>query len=130
MDRRTFLKSIGGLVLLGAGGLLASSDSTRISPGGSPDVSAAVGPLLRDDITLRTTANGSAAYCGRLHVFDVDAQGSQFLSYADGAHTIDEIAARTGQKSKAAEVAMFFVTLGQAGYLRNRVEVSLVEYAA
>ncbi|MCL2332099.1 MAG: hypothetical protein FWC54_01235 [Actinomycetia bacterium] len=130
MDRRTFLKSAGGLVLFGLTSVLVRADSSS-TPGASlTRASAVIGPLLRDDIVVRRTSAGASAYSSRLHVFDVDALGLKFLALADGTHTIDDIATHCGQKSRAAEVALFFVTLGQAGYLQNRVEVSLVERAA
>ena len=124
MDRRTFLKTAGGLVLFGVASVLVGGDTLQ------PHASADVGPLIREDIDLRITATGASAWVDNVQVFDVDALGARFLALADGKHTIDDIAARCGQKDKAAEVAMFFVTLGQAGYLQNRVEVSLVERAA
>ena len=89
-----------------------------------------VGPLLRTGINVRKTSEGAQAYYQRLHIFDVDADGAKFLALADGAHTIDDIAARTGKRKEAADVALFFVALGQANYLQNRVEVSIVQHAA
>jgi len=130
MDRRTFLKSAGGLVVFGLAGALMQSDSRTGSAGNSLPGKTPVGPVLRKDISLQKTPEGAQAYYQRLHIFDVDTDGAKFLALADGAHTIDDIAARTGKRKEAADVALFFVTLGQAGYLQNRVEVSIVQHAA
>jgi len=130
MDRRTFLKSAGGLVIFGLAGALMSSDSARLFAGSPSSHKAPVGPLLRKGIDMRRTSTGSRAYYDQVHLFDVDQAGAKFLKLADGTHTIDDIAARAGMKDAAAEVALFFVTLGQAGYLQNRVVVSIVENTA
>ena len=59
----------------------------------------------------------------------MDATGAELVRLADGSRTIDELASANGQL-KPADVASFFVELGQAGYLANTVLVNLTETQA
>jgi len=123
------VKSIGGLVLFAAAGTLGR-DVGEIGGAGAPGVKAtSCGPLLVEGLSFRLTPDGAEAYHGATRVFAVDQVGRELLSYADGTHSLEEIAARTGMVDSAAEVALFFVELGKAGYLQNKVVVSIVEHA-
>ena len=69
-------------------------------------------------------------YFGDTHLFTVDTQGAELMRLADGTLTIDELAESLSVPVRPADVASFFVTLGQAGYLQNTVLVNLVEIPA
>ena len=64
---------------------------------------------------------------GNTHLFDVDERGARLMCMADGSRTIDDLAASLETPADPVDVASFFVTLGQAGYLQNTVMVNLVE---
>lgn len=144
MDRRTFVKNAFGLVVLtafsGAGVLGASGCSARprdpyfMTPAiGEPED--AVGPLLMAGIGLVELPESGrvAAYYDDTELFNVDAAGAQLITLADGRRTIDEIAveaAALGCQCAPVDVALFFSSLGQAGYLRNRVLVSILDKQA
>ena len=78
--------------------------------------------LVADGDVVRGMYNGT-------HLFNVDATGAELMRLADGSRTIDELAG-AGTQLKPAEVASFFVELGQAGYLANTVLVNLTETQA
>lgn len=138
MERRSFVQGAFGLVVLVAGGGLAACSA---APGVelsadfvTPEVAAtssAKGPVMVAGIKLvRTGENEVHGYYGDTHLFSVDAQGEELVRMADGTRTIDDLAASLSLPADPADVASFFVTLGQAGYLQNVVLVNLVENPA
>ena len=118
MNRRDFLKGTAGLVIAcGLGfGQNALSDALEDF--------CCVGPKLDAGLTLSATSGGADVYRAGALAFQVNQPGARLLRMADGTHTLAEMAAALGNEY---DTAMFFVTLGKAGYLRNRVEVSVYE---
>lgn len=143
MDRRTFLTSTFGLVVLTAGvglggltgcdklGALKTTGVLFTTPAtGEPET--ATGPLMMAGIDLvdLPDADRVAAYYDGTEVFDMDQAGAMLVMLADGVRSIDDITAEALAKGYAAEpadVALFFSSLCEAGYLRNIVRVSIVE---
>ena len=143
MDRRTFLTGTFGLVVLAAGGGLGGltgcgSGASKAAGGvifttpatGEPET--ATGPLMMANIDLVEVpgADRIAAYYEGTEVFNMDAAGAALVMLADGARSIDEItdeALAKGHAAEPADVALFFSSLCEAGYLRNIVRVSVFE---
>lgn len=102
-----------------------------------PEVFAPNAPALRDGLIIRpilsfnsqNTIHFSGAHVTHddMLVITVNEIGRELLSMADGKTTIDEMVETLGLKQNASEVGLFFVTLGQAGYLKNRIEIELYE---
>ena len=127
MERRTFVKGAFGfaaLAVFAGAGALASREVTRIA---SDD---AAGPLLAEGIEFVDEPDGMrvAGVFEGTRLFLVDRAGAELAKLADGTRTIDEVADLAGVT--AADAASFFVTLGQAGYLQNKVYVNLCEVPA
>jgi hypothetical protein len=155
MERRDFVRGVGGLVVVAALGGIAGPRIVQ-SLTGSPDQGnqasqigqpvfitssgiapeAAVGPVMAADIELRATADGAQGHYDGVHLFNVDALGAQLVKLADGSRTIEQIVASTQASNPAfatlpaSSAAAFFVQLGQAGYLQNQVYVTLYENCA
>ena len=143
MERRTFIKGAFGFAVLvsGAGlGTLAAQGGTFANTargtqlfatsGVSPEL--ANGPLMQAGIEVFKLGSGDIiAYFGDTQLFTVDGTGAELVRLADGSRSIEAIALEasslTGAMVAPAEVASFFVTLGQAGYLQNTVFVNLLE---
>lgn len=136
MERRSFLRGAFGLAVLAVGGLAALSTTQDKSDDGfvTPDVALAEsveGPVMAAGIRLVPDSEGSVhGYFGDTLLFNVDEQGAELMRLADGSMTIDELASALSIPAKPADVASFFVTLGQAGFLQNTVLVNLVENPA
>lgn len=124
MNRRDFLKGTFGLVVACCVGSLGGDGLSRAEGSGT---SADVGPHLIDGLSMSKTGGGADLLYGDACVFKVNESGRTLLSYADGRHTIAEIAQKSGTAQTADQVAMFFVTLGEAGYLQSKIEVNIVE---
>lgn len=118
MNRRDFLKGTAGLVIAcGLGfGNTAISDALEDF--------CCVGPKLKDSLRVVDTLGGADVYCAGQLAFQVNTPGATLLRMADGTRSLTEMSAVMGTDY---DTAMFFVTLGKAGYLRNRVEVSVYE---
>ena len=143
MDRRTFLTGAFGLVVLTAGaglsGLSGCGNSGASKAGGllfttpfSGEPETAKGPLVMAGIDLHEipSAERVAAYYDGIEVFNMDAAGAALVMFADGERSISQIATEAQSKGFAAEpadVALFFSSLCEAGYLRNVVRVSIME---
>jgi hypothetical protein len=130
MERRTFVKGAFGLALLAAGGLGGKYHDQTLQgqPSETPDPSDACGPMMRRDIVLEPDGDDLFRGIGRgMHLFNVDATGAALIRLADGSRTIDDLADALEVPASPADVASFFVTLGQAGYLQNTVVVNLLE---
>ena len=141
MDRRTFVKGAFGLVVLaalpvstsltGCGENLSSKAEGALfttSFTGEPET--ATGPLMMAGIDLHMApGNGRvAAYYEGAEVFNMNASGAALVMLADGTRTFDDIADQARVQGYAAEpldVALFFSSLCEAGYLRNVVRVSI-----
>jgi len=126
MKRRDFLKGAAGLVI--ACGLGFSLDKlTRLF---APAADDAVGPLLVEGLTIETVSQGANVYSKGLLAFQVNHSGARLLKYADGSRKLERIIALAHCQEEAGAAAAFFITLGQAGYLQNTIEVNLVEARA
>jgi hypothetical protein len=120
MTRRQFLKGTAGFVI--ALGLGFSPDSLLKSL-----TEPAIGPWLVGGLECLPTNWGADIYSGGQLAFQVNRRGAQLLSLADGRVSLPDMIRRSGCQDCQEEAARFLITLGSAGYLRNRVEVTLVE---
>ena len=146
MERRAFVKGAFGLAVMAAGtGLgfgaysLYAGDAARgtkvLTTTASMAPAVAEGPLMQVGIALYEQADGVlAGWLEDTQLFTVDQTGAALISLADGTRSIEGIAAEAaalmGAPVDAAEVASFFVTLGQSGFLQNTVVVNLYETQA
>lgn len=125
MTRREFLKGAAGLVIACGTGFGALDRVARALDADAPEP---IGPMLVDGLKIVPGPDGADVYYGAQKVFVVNAPGRRLLQKADGLHTMDALVQAGGGEVAAERTAMFFVTLGKAGYLRNRVEVTIVEH--
>ncbi len=116
MNRREFLKGTAGFVMACGAGFGAIERVSRALMDTDQ-----VGPRLIEGLSVQ----GGAAYMGLDKVFEVNGLGEELLNLADGRHAMGELV-RIGGGDDAA-VARFFLTLGKAGYLQDRIEVDMVE---
>lgn len=156
MDRRTFVKGTFGLIVVAAGsglGFLGGCGGTASSGSGTAQAAkslqgayfttsgctspeTAPGPAMEAGICLvrNTGEEGVSGYFEEIHLFNVDETGAALIELADGTRTLEQITAdagaRLGASVNPADVASFFVSLGQAGFLQNTVLVNLVEIPA
>ena len=145
MERRAFVKGVFGLSVLaigaGAGVFNAQSALNGAARGSlvftAPEGvvgAAASGPALQSGIQLFEGAGEIAGFYGDTQLFSVDEMGAALISFADGTRDIESIAREAGAllgcEFALAEVAAFFVALGQAGYLQDAFYVNLVENPA
>ena len=153
MDRREFLRSAGGLIIIAslagtAGTLFSCSPRVPSNPQLNDDRNSllitpelmptgkTVGPLMVAGINLvnSNTYGMFEGYYFDAHAFDVDILGVELIALADGNHTLQAIRAQVEEYLSSpldsAELAMFYVTLGEAGYLQNKVLISLFESQA
>lgn len=106
----------------------------------SPESSTAgiAGPALKKGMTIKPRLMfthgtdtlyfvGAHVFCGDTEVFSVNETGRQLLEMADGTVTLDEMITKLGLEKTAPDVGLFFVTLGQSGYLENKIEIMLYE---
>jgi hypothetical protein len=129
IDRRTFIRQAGGLVLFVTASALGGSGLTKIASSLLPDP-ALRGPLLVDGLTFKPSTAGVDAFVGNVHVFSANQTGTLLLAAADGTRTLEQIVDKINGEIDPAEAALFYIELGKAGYLQNRVEVALVEHPA
>ena len=134
MERRSFVRGAFGFVALatlGVAGAVAGTDVQRASfvTTAGLDAESACGPAMVAGIELVTDSDVVHGMYGKTHLFDVDATGAALIRRADGSRTIEELA-DAGVQLRPADVASFFVELGQAGYLSNTVLVNLTETQA
>lgn len=131
MERRTFLKGAFGFVglvaLTSAGAAVASSTSNSFVTPAVENPELCPGPAMQAGIELVNEGDGARGMSGSTHLFNVDATGAKLIRLADGSRTIDELADTGSIPLNPADVASFFVTLGQSGYLANTVLVNLTE---
>lgn len=123
MTRREFLKGTAGLILLcGAGFGLEKLEKAL-----SPSLEDAVGPKLDSNLTILQLGNEAEAYLDGRMVFRANGTGANLLRLADGSRTLENMIETAGCKENAGDCVSFFVTLGKAGYLENRIEVNQFE---
>ena len=122
MTRREFLKGTAGFVVACGGGFGLSKLGKLLEP--SP--ADAVGPMLREDLTLVPGLSGAEVRHDGVLCFTVNEAGLRLLRLADGRRTFDTMLKRAALSEQRVAAADFFLTLGTAGYLRNRFEVSKV----
>lgn len=127
MTRREFIKGTAAFLLLCAAGW---KSLPQLETALRPTAETAVGPLLVEGLELLPVAEGADVLKEGLLLFQVNSTGLQLLQLADGTSSLGQIIERVGASAFATDAAMFFVTLGEAGYLQNRVEVSICEYKA
>jgi hypothetical protein len=149
IDRRRFLALSGAFVVLCAVGWCAlpkpdasspaatasptSTPATPTPPGATPTAAPAtaaadaVGPLLQDGLVIASTASGAEVLHDGEVMFTVNESGRTLLHLANGTKTLNAIIETAGLQDSAVDVGMFFVGLGEAGYLKNRVEIELFE---
>lgn len=143
MERRVFVKGAFGLVVLaafpGLVGLTGCNKTLSAKAGGAlfttpftGEPETANGPLMMAGIDLHEVPGSDriAAYYNGVEVFNVDAAGAALVMLADGVRSIDQITSEALAKDNAADpadVALFFSSLSEAGYLRNIVRVSIME---
>jgi len=125
MTRREFLKGTAGFVLLCGLGFSATSLPKILK---SADAENAVGPLLADEISYIQTLDGGKAYIDGKMVFKVNGLGYRLLKFADGRHTIEDVIKKIDRPEIAGDIADFYITLGKAGFLQNRIEVKKVTH--
>lgn len=123
MTRREFLKGTAGfLVVCGAG-----FGVNRLKKALAPSVENAVGPKLDSDLDILQLGGETEAYLDGQLVFRANAVGGKLLRLADGSRTLEQIIEAAGCQQTAGDCANFFITLGKAGYLENRIEVNQFE---
>jgi hypothetical protein len=131
MDRRDFLATCGGLVVLASlAGLQATIPFNQALETDAPDLESVVGPVLVEGLTYLTKTDVTptvTAYYGQTAVFEVDPVGQQLLLFADGKHSVEQIAAAVNPAGGVGEVCDFYLALGQAGYLQNQFLVATTE---
>ena len=146
MDRRTFVTGGFGLALLATGLGVTALNKQNVAPSSavgrtlfttpaSGEPEDAVGPLMMAGISLVELPDSEnlAAFFGDTELFDVNAAGAELVRLADGTRSLNIItaeAATAGHSCDLADVALFFSSLDQAGYLRNHLQVSLMEPVA
>ena len=125
MTRRDFLKGAAAFALSCGLGFGLYRDGKESAASDQP-VSGTVGPMLRRGLTVTPSQTGAAVSFSGLDCFTVNAAGAELLRLADGRHRLDEIARKAGLETQMEDVAQFYLTLGNAGYLENRFEVNLI----
>lgn len=134
MERRAFVKGAFGFVALAAIGAVAAVPASNASGGvvtaEAAHPEAARGPAMVGGIELVQAGEVVEGRYGVTHLFDVDPLGGELIGLADGSLSIDELASAASVQLNPADVASFFVTLGQAGFLANTVLVNLTETRA
>ncbi len=120
ISRRAFLKGTAGFVLLCGSGFGLHGLAEAAS---APEEKNA-GPRLRDGLKILRNGNGAEIAYGGETCFYVNEKGLELLSLADGRHSFNEMIRAAGLEENAEPAADFFLTLGQAGYLQGRLEVS------
>ena len=99
-------------------------------------LSTAVGPVLQDGLKIRPQVSynletndlyciGAEVFADDIKVMTVNEMGRKLLNMANGTFTFDEMAKSLDSKIAIADIHMFFVRLGESGYLKNRVEITL-----
>ena len=145
MERRDFIKGVGGLaVIVSLSGIVGSlllrdpsrSASVMFTTPDAVGIKQAIGPAMVAGIDLFhvDTKGAVRGYYGDTHIFNVDALGAELIMLADGSRTLEDINSQaerlTASALSSAGIAEFYVALGQAGYLQNKVLVTIYENQA
>ena len=119
ITRRTFLKGAAAGCALCVIHLAASRFGLSWK-----DITAAphTGPCLLEGLTRKKGTDGGmlAVWEGET-VFSVNREGAALLEKADGSRSLEELCGSSSCSEEA--VADFFLTLAQAGWLQDRLEV-------
>ena len=119
MTRNEFLKKTKRFVLFCASGWRALPEKT-------PSAGYA-GPCLEDGFEIKPSLFGADVYYNGAKMFTVNRKGKTLMEAADGSANLDAVIKNAGLEETASDAAMFFVCLGMAGYLKNRVEIEIYE---
>ncbi len=122
MERRTFIQVVAGASV--ACGLLGFSavQNWFLLTGGND----LIGPRLIGGLRAEPDGSDYALYYDDRLVFRVNEPGGHLLNLADGVTPFEKIMARA-DLGEPEDIAYFFIALGEAGYLEQHVQVSLVE---
>ena len=119
LTRRQFLKAAGGSALA-----LTVFQCFRLSggSGNNPEITW-TGPKVRDGLSYQEDGEYIQAFYKGEPVLITDPSGMELMKMADGSRSLDELMRvdMTGAEKEA--IADFFLTLGQSGWLDNRLEV-------
>lgn len=128
MNRRQFLKGAAAGCALCAVALTARRFGLL-----TPDEEAAplhVGPCLAEGLTFVPSEEYTQAFYNDVPVFSVNRPGERLIRLADGSRTLEDIVAVSRDFSTDEATADFFLTLAQAGWLQDRLEVYKVAVEA
>lgn len=125
MDRRTFFKQMGGLAIVGVAVSSCLSFDKAAAWLGTDQVSLTNTLLLNPELQIQPDFSGAMVYFQNQLAFEVNEEGFRLLQLANGEHTLAQIIDLSGYDE--AETAAFFVSLGESGYLQQRIEVNIVE---
>ena len=91
------------------------------------ETTGAVGPVLVDGFKTVPTVNGADVFYKNVKMFAVNKTGCALLNKANGVMSLSAIIEHTKMEENAPGVGMFYVCMGMAGYLKNRVEIELYQ---
>ena len=119
LTRRQFLKAASGAALYLA--VFRTMDLLSGKPDGQE--AAWTGPRVREGLSYREDGESITAYYDGEPVLITNRSGMKLMEMADGSRSLEELMRfeETGKEREA--IADFFLSLGQAGWLSNRLEV-------
>ena len=129
MTRREFIKATAAFAAVAAGWRIlrvlegnrkkiTPDDQSATDPGGA-------GVALQDGLSVVPVAEGAEVrYDGEL-MFTVNEPGRRLLALTDGAMPLDVMFEKAGLHGQVAAACLFLAALGEAGYLKNRVEFNI-----
>lgn len=122
MERRTFVQvMVGAAAVCGIGGVAAAQKWSLMT-----DQQSATGPQLIPGLALQSTQEGADLYRDGDLVFKVNDAGERLISMADGITPLQTIMDHD-ELGSPQDIALFFISLGEAGYLQQQVQVNFVE---
>lgn len=89
------------------------------------DVSSAVGPRVPASLSYVKTEDGYEVNLDGEKVLETNEAGYKLMTLADGSRSLDELILQDKTGATPQEIADFYLTLAQAGWLENRLEVKL-----
>ena len=121
--RRRFLRGVIAATALGAACVVIHR--TRVLPAPVEEQPAfhAVGPMVQEGLTAERYGNEVRIMSMGEHVMTTNPLGWELITQADGSRTLDELILLNGLSEQAEAVADLFLTMGQTGWLQNRLEV-------
>ena len=117
LTRRQFLKAAAGMTL----GLVVFRAAAPLD---REETLPLVGPKVYEGLDFLREDGVVQARCGGEPVLVMNESGYSLVRLADGTRSLDEIIRVNRANAEPEEVADFFLTLGQSGWLENRVEVT------